>query len=224
MTNEQFKMPADMKDISREELEIRLRQCMNDLRLTREEARENALKYMEMVGELGDRNVELQALKDGLEDAIRAKNAEMLLAEDVVDPSKNVLKDLLEGISAGLRDTAGVYGAGLQVEADEQCRLPLEGEKSIPLALETLCEGLLRCCHAGAVLSIKGLLGEDEAVNIELTLSQKGVDDRLLAETLRACEKPSDWSGLPGMLSLLTGWVLSIDAAKRGFRIRVPSH
>lgn len=58
-------------------LRIKYRQLENDLFLTREENQENAAKYLDTVSQLSRQNEELEALKNNLEEMVKAKTAEL---------------------------------------------------------------------------------------------------------------------------------------------------
>lgn len=66
-------------------LRIKYRQLENDLFLTREENRENADKYLDTVSRLSRQNEELEALKNNLEDMVKAKTAELEKAKKTAE-------------------------------------------------------------------------------------------------------------------------------------------
>ena len=225
-------VPADFSKLSREELEIRLRQCLNDLRLTKEEARENSLKYMEMVGELGERNVELQSLKDGLEDVLKARNAELMLARerqgDFPTPCLSMPLSLdyeLESAFRDIKQLADASGVSISMsisKAASEC-MSMEGRESLPSVICCLAEGLLHACPSTAKMILKADVSEKANFQIELTIEGSGVDAKALETALKSCEPVGCWDGIPGLLRSLTGWSIKPDFNLHGFKVSFSS-
>lgn len=213
----------DLSSLSREELEIRLRQCLNDLRITREESHENSLKYMEMVGELGERNLELQSLKDGLEDVLQARNAELLLARegqqgDFAKPSSHSdLKNILETCLSEALKTAGRQDVNISAPCQEGLRLERSG--SLPAIVKHLAAGLLSCCGQGEATLEAIAEKHDGELSIKLRISGAGVDRKRRSTLLKSCKPVEGWEGVAGLLPSLTGWSLSVDSRAGGFHL-----
>ena len=217
------KIRQDLSSLSREELEIRLRQCVNDLNLTKEESRENSLKYMEMVGELGERNMELQSLKDGLEDVLKARNAELLLArESQGDFSKaqssSGFQALLERSLEEAKESISSQGGTVSLSCPD--KLHLENAAPLPAIIRSLSRGLLSCCGKDASLEVAAECSRS-SVSVRLRVSGKSVDKDLLSSLLKSCETPESWEGLPGLISGLTGWIISPDYQAGGLILSI---
>lgn len=201
----------ELASLSREELEIRLRQCENDLRLTQEESRENSLKYMEMVSELGESNLELQSLKDGLEDVLKARNAELLLAREGQGDfargfSGPELKSVLELALEEPRRLAAARGCSVSLSCPDGISLVSAGV--LGETARRVSEALMPCCGKGSSLEALAESRED-GLAISFMVSGEGVDRLLLAEILKPLEPSKGGEWLPSLLSSLAGWRIS---------------
>ncbi len=219
----------DFSGATREELEIRLRQCLNDLRLSKDEARENSLKYMELVGELGERNVELQSLKDGLEEILKARNAEMLLLREQGEERDAVFdksfRDLEEALRSSCDELALLLGDAFEFSAklpDEISAKDVSVAASVlPSLLRHLAEGLLEACGKGSRLELSAASAE-AGLAIRLLACGDGVNASKLKKVLASCSAPcGSWRGFAGFLRILTGWSVKQDASGKGFLISV---
>lgn len=65
-----------------EELEIKYRQCQNDLYTTQRENKENSVKYLEMLQEYQNKNKELEELKNHLEELVDARAHELKVTNE----------------------------------------------------------------------------------------------------------------------------------------------
>jgi hypothetical protein len=216
MSGSKQRLP-DFPALSKEELEIRLRQCMNDLRLTKEEARENALKYMELVSELGERNVELQALKDGLEEALRSHG---LRGEGSDETPSLPVKELFALLRQNLEPQAGACGAKLLLP--EAAALP--GGSTSPALLTVAsfyAEALLSACGEGSALSA-GASAADGRLTLELLVSGNGFDKAATEAILNSAKRRGPWPGPEELLRRLSGCSVNASQAEARLWLECP--
>jgi len=191
---------SPFEGVGKEELEIRLRQCLNDLRITREEAKESSAKYMEMLNELSGKNVELQTLKEGLEEVLKARNAELMIANESLSsgeseaspesPSKLpgriqiILRDVIGAAFAGIASGAKARGVELRcgICAPEPERFEADADLSAQL-LRGMGLKMLACCGSGARLTVLASASPDGSGPLfELKISGDGVEESRLDE------------------------------------------
>ncbi len=223
--------------LSKEELEIRLRQCQNDLRVTREEARENSVKYMELLSELGSRNEELQSLKEGLEEVLKARNAELLIANESLRAEgsgeeasgegreaarrPSMLRDVLGAAFAGM--AAGAKARGVELRCGICAPAPerLEADADIvSQLLRSLAVRLLACCGSGSSLTVLASSEGDGAL-FELRLDGAGVEEERLEELRRLYAPGQEEPSADLLLAEALGGALSAPKGLRGLSFKI---
>jgi len=88
------KLPdSDIEKLKKENriLNIRYNQLKNDYDLTTNENRDNALKYMDTVAELNQKNEELEKLKNNLEEIVKEKTASLIQSSKLIKERDKLL-------------------------------------------------------------------------------------------------------------------------------------